>query len=320
MPDQPSKPAPPTLNGPENQSRGESFIKIRWTKAQNSVRYSVKCNGVVKDFPGPAIPFETEFDGLQHNSQYTISIVAFNQVGHSNESDPLVVFTRPTAPSDLTLAPGELSRDSDFVLLKWTPVADVPLYQVSVTPGGSKEFGPPGPGGHAFAGLPPNSRFDFVVRSFDPAKGGLSLSTSPVLGATTRPPKPLAPSVSLRPPGRAIVEWAGVPAFPDSGIQGVAIQLFATGIDGARSHIHTQSGVESGNFDFRVPDFNEYVFELRIVTPILAPFNESFFGSPSNRITATEIFTYASYGVEREVIQNALDMRMLLLGRYYGNG
>ncbi|MCI5150063.1 MAG: fibronectin type III domain-containing protein [Candidatus Electrothrix sp. MAN1_4] len=97
MPDAPSKPAPPVLDGIEEQARGENFLNIRWT-ASNAVRYRIQCNSEIKEFSGADIPYKTTFSNLPHNTKHILAVVALNEDGDSAKSDHFECYTRPIPP------------------------------------------------------------------------------------------------------------------------------------------------------------------------------------------------------------------------------
>ena len=270
-----------------------------------------------KEFSGAAIPYSAVFQGLQSNTEFSIKVVAFNAAGASTESDSLQVYTRPRAPGDLHLANGEASRSSSGIYLKWPLVAGVPRYQVECSLGTVAEFDNPPVQGNLFENLPENTPCTFVVRSFDPAKGGLSLSQSPPLSTLTRPPRPGRTSVEIRRPYRVILACPASPTFPGDTEAEVFTEVFVIRADGSRTRVLQKPGVNAIEADWSVGLMTGLFFESRITTARSLPANYSDWGDRSIGIDLSSITAYGSGSPSQGSVEVNRQLGLTLTSRQF---
>lgn len=213
MADPPSKPAPPTLDGNEEDARGETFLKVKWSSADNAVRYKVYCNSEVQEFSEPTVPFKTEFNSLPSNTIHDFKVDAFNSDGDVATSDVVSFFTRPKAPSFLRLVANELSINDTSINVIWEVVSSVPRYVIYIDNIRTQESPPPDASGSIISSLQPNTLYKVSIKSLDPAKGGLSSSSSPVLIVRTRPPEPKILNSNVEPGNAVSISIQDIPSF-----------------------------------------------------------------------------------------------------------
>ncbi len=162
----------------------QTAITLSWTKSADATGYKVQANsGTVTTLSDVAT---YEFTGLTANTQYTLSVIAFNRAGDSAAAT-VSASTLPNAPAAPTsLQTSGISQTA--ITLSWTKSAGATGYKVQANSGTVTTLGDVAT--HDFTGLTANTQYTLKVIAFN--SGGESGETT--VNASTLPNAPATPT------------------------------------------------------------------------------------------------------------------------------
>ena len=204
-------------------NRTRNSIAIQWAAASDNVtpcsqiRYEVYLNGTLKQNTKGISSYT--FTGLTPNTQYSLSVKAFDEAGNPLQYPAITAKTlddkAPTVGST-SITVSERTRNS--ISIRWTAASDNDTaasqirYEVYLTTGSSWVLKQNARGitSYAFTGLNPNTQYSFYVKAFDEAGNALSYSCASAKTLDNQAPKAGSTTINVTKRARnsISIQWA----------------------------------------------------------------------------------------------------------------
>jgi fibronectin type 3 domain-containing protein len=179
------KPASPT--GLTAGTITENSIEVSWNTVSGAVNYKVFAGTTAANMTLRGTPTAANFTitGLSSNTAYYIAVAAETALNESDQCTPVIVQTKPAAPSGLTVE----SVTATSINISWTSISGVTGYTVyaGTTEAGMTSRGSPAAAAYTITGLTNNTFYYIAVSAKNTSGEGIR---STVITVTTKLPAP----------------------------------------------------------------------------------------------------------------------------------